>query len=301
MTANTSKGTNSAARVLDADLVVVLVVSVVGLAFVIVPQISGIGFRPVIEIALLLFAPGYALLAAIFPGKTDLSGLERIALSFGLSIAVVPLLAFGLASTAWGIGAESIAIATIFFIFASSAAAYARRSFLPLRERFSVRFGAFAPFIKTLVSRADSRPHSILIILLASAILFSASALAYSFLTPEPRESNTELYLLGPGGKMQGYPANLTFGQTQLVTVGIANHEGTDVNYTLLAALNDSTTSTVLYSGNLTIANGQTVQETITLKPNLLGSNERIDFVLYRATDLTTPYRQTYLITNVTK
>ena len=156
-------------------------------------------------------------------------------------------------------------------------------------------------FIWLSLQRAGSRPHSILIILLASAIFFSAAALAYSFLTPEPRETYTEFYLLGSGGKMQDYPANLTLGQTQLVTVGIANHEGTDVNYTLLAALNDSTTSTVLYSGNLTIANGQTVQETITLKPNRLGSNERIDFVLHRATDLTTLYRQTYLITNVTK
>jgi uncharacterized membrane protein len=301
MTANASKSTKSATRVLDADLVVISVVSVVCLAFVIVPQISGSSVRPVIEIALLLFVPGYVLLAAIFPRKTDLSGFERIALSFGLSIAIVPLLAFGLTSTVWGVGAESITIVVILFIFASSAAAYARRRLLPIRERFSVRFEAFAPFMRTLVQPPRSRSHSILLILLVSAILFSASALAYAFLTPEPRESYTEFYLLGPGGAMQGYPANLTLGHTQLVTVGIANHEGTDITYTLLAALNDSTRSTVLYSGNVTVANGQIVRQTIALKPNRTGSNERIDFMLYRDSDLTSPYRQTYLLTNVTK
>jgi uncharacterized membrane protein len=99
---------------------------------------------------------------------------------------------------------------------------------------------------------------------------------------------------------MQGYPTNITLGDTQNVTVSVANHEGTDVNYTLLATLNDSSTSTTLYSGNLSVANGQTVRETIALKPNLVGNNERINFILYRASDPTIPYRETYLVVNVT-
>ncbi|MBN1814156.1 MAG: DUF1616 domain-containing protein [Anaerolineae bacterium] len=38
-----------------------------------------------------LFVPGYALQAVLFPRAADLDGPERLALSFGLSIAVVPL------------------------------------------------------------------------------------------------------------------------------------------------------------------------------------------------------------------
>jgi uncharacterized membrane protein len=42
-----------------------------------------------------LFLPEYSLIAALFPGESDLEGLERIELSFRLSIAVVPLMGPG--------------------------------------------------------------------------------------------------------------------------------------------------------------------------------------------------------------
>ncbi|MCK4222104.1 MAG: DUF1616 domain-containing protein, partial [Dehalococcoidia bacterium] len=48
--------------------------------------------RIVLGLPFLLFSPGYALIAALFPKKGSLDGIERIALSFGLSIAVVPLI-----------------------------------------------------------------------------------------------------------------------------------------------------------------------------------------------------------------
>jgi uncharacterized membrane protein len=41
---------------------------------------------------MVLFFPGYTLISALFPRKDSLSGVERLALSFGLSIAVVPLI-----------------------------------------------------------------------------------------------------------------------------------------------------------------------------------------------------------------
>ena len=39
-----------------------------------------------------LFFPGYTMVAALFPGRDDLEGLERLGLSLGLSIAVLPLM-----------------------------------------------------------------------------------------------------------------------------------------------------------------------------------------------------------------
>lgn len=46
-----------------------------------------------------LFIPGYILIAALFTKKDDLDTIERIALSFGLSTAVVPLLGLTLSFT----------------------------------------------------------------------------------------------------------------------------------------------------------------------------------------------------------
>ena len=59
--------------------------------------------RIALGLAFVLFFPGYTLIAALFPRKEQLGGIERMTLSFGLSIAVVPLIGFALNYTPWGI------------------------------------------------------------------------------------------------------------------------------------------------------------------------------------------------------
>lgn len=98
---------------------------------------------------------------------------------------------------------------------------------------------------------------------------------------------------------MQGYPTNFSVGQTKPATVAIANHENRDENYLLVVSLTNGNTSTTLYSGRQTVANGQTVEKNLSLTPNRAGNNMRIDFLLY-LDDLTgSPYRQLYLLVNV--
>jgi len=55
-----------------------------------------------------LFLPGYALIEALYPKKEDLEGLERLALSIGLSLALVPLVGLVLNYTPWGIRLDPI-------------------------------------------------------------------------------------------------------------------------------------------------------------------------------------------------
>ena len=50
--------------------------------------------QAIIGLPLVLFIPGYALSYAFFPKKKDIDLTERIALSFGLSIATIPLSVF---------------------------------------------------------------------------------------------------------------------------------------------------------------------------------------------------------------
>ena len=50
-----------------------------------------------------LYLPGASLIEALYPKKGDLSQLERLALSIGLSLALVPLVGLILNYTPWGI------------------------------------------------------------------------------------------------------------------------------------------------------------------------------------------------------
>ena len=75
-----------------SDLKLVLGFTVITLAFIFIPYINETIIRSAFGLVLVLFLPGYAFIAALFPGKTDIGNFERGALSFGLSIALVPLM-----------------------------------------------------------------------------------------------------------------------------------------------------------------------------------------------------------------
>ena len=94
--------------------------------------------RIIIGIPFLIFFPGYVLTSALFPKKESKDTVERIALSFCLSIPVVAFIALILNYTPWGIRLEPILYSTASFIFATSIIAWLRRKKLPKEERFSV-------------------------------------------------------------------------------------------------------------------------------------------------------------------
>jgi hypothetical protein len=57
-----------------------------------------------------LYLPGYALIEALYPRRGELDGLERLALSVGLSLALVPLVGLVLNYTPWGIRLDPILV-----------------------------------------------------------------------------------------------------------------------------------------------------------------------------------------------
>jgi len=63
-----------------------------------------------------LFLPGYSLTEALYPEKQSLKPIERLALSIGLSLAIIPLLGLLLNYTPWGIRLNPITAAITTFI-----------------------------------------------------------------------------------------------------------------------------------------------------------------------------------------
>ena len=69
----------------DLDLALVIFLTLLCIPFVLIPPLNETPIRIILGLPLVLFLPCYSLIAALFPRKDDLDGIERIALSFGLS------------------------------------------------------------------------------------------------------------------------------------------------------------------------------------------------------------------------
>jgi len=82
------------------NLLVLLLIAII----IMLPATS---FRIVLGIPFLLFLPGYVLMTALYPKKEGPDAIERVALSFGLSIALVPLIGLILNYTLWDKGGVS--------------------------------------------------------------------------------------------------------------------------------------------------------------------------------------------------
>ncbi len=97
------------------DLILVFLVTIFSIISVAAPILNDSFVRTIFGLLFILFLPGYALIAALFPKIDDLDGIERVALSFGLSIAVAPLIGLGLNYTPFGIRLTPILVSLSIF------------------------------------------------------------------------------------------------------------------------------------------------------------------------------------------
>jgi uncharacterized membrane protein len=100
------------------DLALVIFLTIMCIPFVLIPPLNESPVRIILGLSLVLFLPSYALIATLFPRKDDLDGIERIALSFGLSIAISPLLGLALNYTLFGIRLTPVLIVLMVFTIA---------------------------------------------------------------------------------------------------------------------------------------------------------------------------------------
>src|SRR3990172_7347205 len=115
-----------------------LVASSAALVSVVALAPSLLAVRSLFGLTFVLFFPGYALVAALFPRGGEPHLFERAALSFGLSLAIVSLIGLALNYSPWGIRLwPLIASLGVFAGLCASVAAF-RRLRLPAGESLRI-------------------------------------------------------------------------------------------------------------------------------------------------------------------
>ncbi len=185
--------------------------------------------RIALGLLFVLFVPGYVFIFALFPETPSrhkgIEAVERLALSLGMSIAIVPLIGLALNYTPWGIRLKPILISLLIFVLGSSIAGFYRWKRLDPGKRHVIQFEV------GWSSMGETRTDKALSVALVFSIAVALATLVWAIATPKIGERFTEFYVLGPGGMASNYPTNLTVNQTGRVILGIQNHEYRNLTY----------------------------------------------------------------------
>jgi uncharacterized membrane protein len=272
-----------------------------------------LGRGDLLAVLLVLFIPGYVLAAALFPGsvaagKPDIDWIERILLSCGLSIAVVPILGLAVNFAPWGLRFAPIVLTITLFTIGVGSTAYWRRMRLPPAQRLSATIELALPAWK----EHSALDRSLAIVLVASLVV-AVGAVSYIVLAPRPSERFTEFYVLGLGARSPDYPTTLNRSESGTVIVGIANHESASINYSVhidfvgvrifynatsksneTVEVNRSTWS--IFS--VTLGSGRNWTQPYTFLINYTGL-WKVQFLLFKSGSLVSAYRELHLYVRV--
>lgn len=348
-------------RELPADLAgTLLFVFAVNVA-VFAPLLNATPLRIVLGLPFVLFVPGYAVVAALFPergstvdtpagdaeldatetastetNREGIDGIERVALAFGLSIAVVPLTGLVLNFTPWGIRLVPVMVATSLVTLGATWVGARRRNALPESERFSVPYRRWLAAAHSELFEPDTRTDTALNVLVVVSVLLAVTSVGYAVTVPKEGEAFTEFYLLTEQDNellADDYPTDMTVGNASELVVGVSNHEHTDVEYTIVAQLQAVTVvpnetgienRTVsnetgdtrteirvdqrveLDRFQTALADNETWLRPHTITPTISGERLRLQYLLYRGAPPETPsadtaYRKLHLWVNVTR
>lgn len=281
------------------DLKLIVLFMLIVLAFIYVPMLDQTIIRSALCLVMIIFIPGYVLVAALYPRNDDLEWIERIALSFGLSISIVPLILLVLNYTPWGIHLDPIIASLTIFTMVCIIEANVRRHGWPKEARFSLDLKKVYSEARAELLGDGSRIEKTVTVILVITLLVSIAMVAYVIVMPKQAETYTEFYILG-ANRSNVYPTTIQAGEDEPFLVGVINHEGRNVTYDLVISLNDSISDTPLYQEPLSVADNQTLEKLVNLTPYHMGKNKELEFLLFADGNMTAPYRECHLWVNVT-
>ena len=188
------------------------------------------GLFTALGIAVTLFFLGYLFTLLLFPRDQDMNIFLRLFISVVLSLAAMPILGMSMKYLGYRIDtASSVSIYFIMIAVLTSAAIIVRSK---IHDPFHPPQGIVT---KTMILMTGGEKGHVLIYRVMAIVLALSMVGAVLFIGfyQSPASSYTEFYILSEGGDTQNYPHNLTLGQTSNVTLGIVNHEGETMDYTI--------------------------------------------------------------------
>ena len=243
--------------------------------------------RVILALPVILFIPGYAALAALFPLRGQIDGIERVAVSSILSVIIVTLGSLVLNFTPWGISQYSVLTVLTAVTFSTSSVAWLRRS----RLDDSAQNGAVVSFSLDFW-RNKNIIDKLLLSTLGLAVLATIGILIYGIAVPRTGETFTEFYIATGN---EGYLNEISLGQEATVTINITNQEHRAVSYRIEVILSGEK---IAEAGPFLLDNGTTTEEEISFLPKTTGDNQKIEFLLFREGDKNA-YRSLYLLVDI--
>ncbi len=230
--------------------------------------------RIILGFLCLIFFPGYTLLSALFPRQGEIGTLERIALSLGASIAIVPIIGFVLNFSPWGVRLVPILVSVGVFILIMSVTGFLRQQLLPREMRLGVPLKAeWASW-----QRMTEIKKVLVIGGFLAAIVVISLTLSFTMALPQ-KQSPTEFYILNAEGEAGNYPRQAKVNDNISLTAVIINHENQNTGYSIQITDNGTTIKTV-DTEILSPEEKWERQVSFTLKQ--IGNNQKIDFFLFR-------------------
>ncbi|ELY42075.1 DUF1616 domain-containing protein [Natronorubrum sulfidifaciens] len=247
-------------RSVPLDLAVVLAVTGLVAVAVVAPIDYLSPLRVPLGFFFVFFVPGYVFVATLFPEagssvvtatsdepdtpssplRKRIDSLERLVLSFGSSVAIVPGLALLLNYTSWGVRTESVLLTAVTVTVFLTGTALIRRLRVPEAERYQPTGPRLLAAVRAELFDSADRAEVALTVLLVAALVLAAGGVGYSVTTPADGEQFSAVYLLNEDTDGEpiadGYATALEAGESGELVIGIDNNEHEPTNYTVVVA-----------------------------------------------------------------
>lgn len=243
-------------RTASSDLLLGLLVAL-AIDYVVLTMDIGVLATTVVVLPLFLFVPGYTVLAALFPSTgstaqvstlrgaremraTGIDLVERVVLSYGLSLVLFAALGVALPLTPFGLTRESVFLGLTLVVVLAVPLAVVRRSALPAERQFELPLAEWFGDLRAWFG-AGTATDSLVNLALAVCVVGAVAAVGFAVLAPPAASEYTQVSLMteGESGELVagGMPDEVTVGEEVPVVLQVENYGSEASSYTVVVQL----------------------------------------------------------------